>query len=102
MNSLFYHYVAALQHYALVLGIVPAEVLLQLIRFLQVGYIAAFSEKLCIKSLTEREDSVIAEKKSLSVEEFKIKVEKLKIMKEAGLLSDEKFEEEQANLLLLL
>lgn len=55
-----------------------------------------------MKSLTEREDGIIAEKKSLSVEEFKIKVEKLKIMKEAGLLSDEKFEEEQANLLLLL
>lgn len=56
----------------------------------------------CMKSLTEREDGIIAEKKSLSVEEFKIKVEKLKIMKEAGLLSDEKFEEEQAKLLLLL
>lgn len=56
----------------------------------------------CMKSLTEQEDSIIDEKESLSVEEFKIKVEKLKIMKEAGLLSDEKFEEEQAKLLLLL
>lgn len=34
-----------------------------------------------------------------AMEEFKKKVEKLKIMKEAGLLSDEKFEEEQAKLL---
>lgn len=56
----------------------------------------------CMKSLTEQEDSIIDEKESLSVEEFKIKVEKLKIMKEAGLLSDEKFKEEQAKLLLLL
>lgn len=34
-----------------------------------------------------------------SMENFKNKVEKLKMMKEAGLLSDEKFEEEQAKLL---
>ncbi len=37
--------------------------------------------------------------KTLSMEEFKDKVEKLKIMKEAGLLSEERFEEEQAKLL---
>ncbi len=37
--------------------------------------------------------------KTLSMEEFKVKVEKLKLMKEAGLLSEGKFEEEQAKLL---
>ena len=40
--------------------------------------------------------------KSLSIDEFKTKVEKLKIMKEAGVLSDEKFNEEQEKLLKLL
>lgn len=40
--------------------------------------------------------------KSLSTDEFKAKVEKLKIMKDAGLLSDEKFNEEQEKLLQLL
>ena len=34
-----------------------------------------------------------------AMESFKLKVEKLKIMKDAGLLSDEKFAEEQAKLL---
>ena len=38
----------------------------------------------------------------MSIEDFKLKVEKLKIMKDAGLLSDEKFEQEQAKLLQLL
>ena len=33
------------------------------------------------------------------MDDFKQKVEKLKIMKEAGLLSDEKFEEERNKLL---
>lgn len=36
---------------------------------------------------------------TISMEEFKQKVEKLRIMKEAGLLSDEKFKEEQDKLL---
>ena len=36
------------------------------------------------------------------MEEFKIKIEKLKMMKEAGLLSDEKFAEEQAKLLSMI
>lgn len=36
------------------------------------------------------------------MDDFKVKVEKLKIMKDAGLLSDEKFEEEQEKLLQLL
>ncbi|MDE6875303.1 MAG: hypothetical protein K2P87_12690, partial [Lachnospiraceae bacterium] len=34
-----------------------------------------------------------------AMENFKLKVEKLKVMKEAGLLSDEKFAEEQEKLL---
>ena len=34
-----------------------------------------------------------------AMENFKLKVEKLKMMKDAGLLSDEKFAEEQAKLL---
>ncbi len=34
-----------------------------------------------------------------TMEDFKQKVEKLKIMKDAGLLSDEEFKEEQSKLL---
>ncbi len=37
-----------------------------------------------------------------TMDEFKLKVEKLKMMREAGLLSDEKFEEEQTKLLSLI
>lgn len=42
------------------------------------------------------------ESQEKSMEEFKIKIEKLKMMKEAGLLSDEKFAEEQAKLLSMI
>lgn len=42
------------------------------------------------------------ESQKKSMEEFKIKIEKLKMMKEAGLLSDEKFAEEQAKLLSMI
>ena len=42
------------------------------------------------------------ESREKSMEEFKIKIEKLKMMKEAGLLSDEKFAEEQAKLLSMI
>ncbi len=37
-----------------------------------------------------------------SIEDFRIKVEKLKMMWEAGLLSDSKFEEEKEKLLKLI
>ena len=42
------------------------------------------------------------EKQSISMEEFKLKVEKLKMMKEADLLSEEEFKEERKKLLAMI
>lgn len=55
-----------------------------------------------LKSVPKQEQISIDKRESMSIEDFKLKVEKLKIMKDAGLLSDEKFEQEQAKLLQLL
>lgn len=55
-----------------------------------------------LKVAVKSETSSIEQKETTeinSMENFKLKVEKLKMMKEAGLLSDEKFEQEQAKLL---
>ena len=58
-----------------------------------------------LKIVMKSEVPIIKEKSTPQVsmmDAFKQKVEKLKIMKEAGLLSDEKFEEEQNKLLKML
>ena len=58
-----------------------------------------------LKNVMKSEVPIIKEKSTPQVstmDAFKQKVEKLKIMKEAGLLSDEKFEEEQNKLLKML
>ena len=58
-----------------------------------------------LKNVMKSEVPIIKEKSIPQVstmDAFKQKVEKLKIMKEAGLLSDEKFEEEQNKLLKML
>jgi hypothetical protein len=53
-----------------------------------------------------KSDTPFIEEKETSqtdpLDDFKQKVEKLKLMKEAGLLSDEKFEEERTKLLNLI
>lgn len=55
-----------------------------------------------LKSIQKQDNMQINKIESISLEEFKTKVEKLKLMKEAGLLSDDRFEEEQEKLLSLL
>lgn len=55
-----------------------------------------------LKSIQKQDNMQINKIESISLEEFKTKVVKLKLMKEAGLLSDDRFEEEQEKLLSLL
>lgn len=58
-----------------------------------------------MKNIPKEENLSITKSNSQSLNDmnnFKIRVEKLKMMKEAGLLSDEQFAEEQAKLLKLL
>ena len=55
-----------------------------------------------LKSNVTSEKALIEKKEALSIDEFREKVEKLKLMKEAGLLSTDQFEVEQAKLLEML
>lgn len=55
-----------------------------------------------LKSIQKQDNMQINKIESISLEEFKTKVVKLKLMKEAGLLFDDRFEEEQEKLLSLL